>query len=197
MAFVSERRIAIGNALERAKFEIINAQEAKAQAMDDKTLLWHIYKAQKALKQAAALLVEDGKQTEDSSVRHCEQGEANNDVEPLNVVDGVTAMLWDSREQTRLFNKWLELTETLVKRCDNPKPLIHNLVSLVEFNDKEKPIGDIVQEWLQVTDKIVAASEDAQKMRKVLIKYLQHKIVEEDMLQDIINSTNNIERSEQ
>lgn len=58
MAFVSERRIAIGNALERAKFEIINAQEAKAQAMDDKTLLWHIYKAQKGLKEAAALLVE-------------------------------------------------------------------------------------------------------------------------------------------
>lgn len=62
MAFVSERNIAIGNAIARAQFEVINAKEA--QELGDQTRLWHIYKAQKALKQAAALLVEDGKQGE-------------------------------------------------------------------------------------------------------------------------------------
>ena len=56
--------------------------------------------------------------------------------------------------------------------------------------------NDIVQEWLDVTGRIVAASNDAQKMRKALIKYLEHKIVEEDKLQEIVKITNNIEQKE-
>ena len=77
MAFVSERRIAIGNALERAYFELINAREAKAQ--DEETMLWHTYKAQRCLKEAAALLVER-QPIEQLSLRG--KAEAINDVEP-------------------------------------------------------------------------------------------------------------------
>lgn len=147
MAFLNERNIAIGNALTCAHSEVINAIDAKAMDID-KTMLWHIYKAQKALEQAAALLVEDNQaeSSNDSAACYgCEQSVANDCLGTSDTADCPT----ESRK------------------------------------------------WLQVTDKIVAASEDAQKMRKALIKYLQHKIVEEDMLQDIINSTNNIERSEQ
>lgn len=78
MAFVIERDVLIGNALARAQFEVINAKEA--QKLGDQTRLWHIYKAQTALKQAAALLVEDNQaeSSNDSAACYgCEQSVAN------------------------------------------------------------------------------------------------------------------------
>ena len=170
MAFVSESIIAIGNALERAYFELINAREAKAQ--DEETMLWHTYKAQRCLKEAAALLVERQPiENLSSSLRG--KAEAINDVEPPKVEQSGT---FDSHEAS-------------ASRYD---ALYGNEQSPQCEHAAKKPDDEmaILQEWLDVTNRIIVASSNRETMRKELISYIGLNIVKAERLQKILSDIN-------
>ena len=191
MAFVSERRIAIGNALERAYFELINAREAKAQ--DEETMLWHIYKAQRCLKEAAALLVER-QPIEQLSLRG--KAEAINDVEPPKVEQSGT---FDSHEASTSRNDALYGNEQSPQREHAPErgavdcpskaervPLSYREVTTT-FKGRETTRYEFVptfrinemhrafDKWLEETKALVQICDNPEPLKGILATQIQLK----------------------